>query len=263
MGLKRHGSIALLLLLASAGAAPTGAAEKLSVKGCYGKDGSPSSFARIREAGFNAVDRPAFREALDALPPDMKGIVWLGQYRDDCSWEKSDDWIRSHVAAIAGHRAILAYMLADEPHTWDCPSAPAQVRARSALVKSIDPGPPTVVVIEPKTKAQNPYTPYVGSVDIIAADPYPCSHTGGCDMSKIDKQIALLEEANVPRYWVLVQAFADSYYRLPTVAELNDEFRHWRRSRMEGYLVFQWAYKGTTLEDHPDLVEALKQENAK
>jgi len=58
-----------------------------------------------------------------------------------------------------------------------------------------------------------------------------------------------------------VQAFADSYYRWPTVEELHEEFRHWRASRMEGYIVFSWAYLGDSLANHPDVLSALTAEN--
>ncbi len=235
----------------------------LRVRGCYGKDSSPSGFAEIVKAGFTVIDRSAFREKLDELPHGVRALVWLGDYDNKaCAWKESDDWIRSHVGAIKGHPAIAAYYVVDEPHVWDCPSAPAQVKARSALVRSIDPGPPTVAVIEPHSPG-NPYAPYVGAADIIGADPYPCSHKNGCVMSKIDDAIRLLQEAGVPRYWGVLQAFEDSWYRMPTPDELHDEFRRWRGSRMEGYLVFSWAWKGTTLENHPDVVEGLREENGR
>ena len=77
----------------------------------------------------------------------------------------------------------------------------------------------------------------------------------------IDETIGLLETAKVPRYWAIVQAFADSFYRWPTAEELHEEFRQWRVSSMEGYIVFSWAYSGDTLANHPDLVTALMAEN--
>ena len=82
-------------------------------------------------------------------------------------------------------------------------------------------------------------------------------------MTKIEDQVRLLEEAHVPRYWGVLQAFTDSWYRMPTVEELGEEFRLWRASRMEGYLVFSWAWRGETLERHPDLIERLRLENGR
>jgi len=135
------------------------------------------------------------------------------------------------------------------------------VQRRSELVKSVDPNPPTLVVIKPQSPG-NPYVAYVGTADVIGVERYPCSWTSGCVFSKIDDQIHLAEEAGIPRYWALVQAFGDSYYRMPTVEELHEEFRHWRASRMEGYMVFAWTWEGDSLENHPDLLQALREENA-
>jgi hypothetical protein len=261
-------AFALALLLASCGGggggggSHSGSQTSRAIHGSYGKDSSASGFDRIVAAGFTVVDRNAFREELDALPAGVRGWVWLGDYDNTtCDWEKSDDSVRSHVGAIAGHPAIAAYYLADEPHIWDCPNLPGQLKARSRLVKSIDPGPPTFVLIEPHSPG-NPYAPFVGTVDVIGADRFPCSHSNGCDMSKIDEAIRLLDDAGVPRYWAVIQAFADSFYRMPTADELRQEFQHWRASRMEGYLVFSWAFARDSLERHPDLIDVLAEENA-
>jgi hypothetical protein len=233
----------------------------LTVRGCYDHDSSATGWDHIVAAGFTVVDMGPYRSELDALPAGVKGWVWLGDYDNTtCAWEQSDDWIRSHVGAVAGDPKIAGYFLADEPHVWDCPSAPDDVRTRAALVKSIDAGPPTFVVLEPHSPG-NPYAPYVGTVDVIAADPYPCSYTNGCRMTKIDDEIALLEAAGAPRYWGVVGVFADAYYRYPTPDELREEFARWRASRMDGYLVFAWSYAGNSLEDHPDLVDVLQEEN--
>lgn len=241
-------------------------AEKLGVHGCYGKDGSPSGFDHLVAANCNVIDRAAFPQYLDQLPPGVKGMVWVGNYDNSvCDFQKSDDWIRSHVAAIAGHPGIATYFIADIPHFWDCPTAPDQMRARSALIHSIDPGPPTLVAIEPSTgpiKGANPFTPYVGTVDIIGAERYPCTFKDGCVMSRIDDTIALLQQANVPRYWAILQAFADSTHLLPTPDELRAQVDHWRGSRMEGLLWFSWSFGTEPLDNHPDLVQVIAEENA-
>src|SRR5439155_876720 len=109
------------------------------------------------------------------------------------------------AAPLAGNPKVAAYNLADEPHVWDCPSAPQDLAARSALVKSLDPGTPTFAVIMAHWP-ENPYAPYVGTVDIIGADRYPCSWAKGCVFTDIDETIGLLETAKVPRYWAIVQA---------------------------------------------------------
>ena len=230
-------------------------------RGCFSRDSSPTGFDAIVAAGFTVIDTGTDPTAVNALPDGRRALVWLGNYDNTtCTWERSDDWVVAHVAPLAGNPKVAAYNLADEPRVWDCPSAPQDLAARSALVKSLDPGTPTFAVIMAHWP-ENPYAPYVGTVDIIGADRYPCSWAKGCVFTDIDETIGLLETAKVPRYWAIVQAFADSFYRWPTAEELHEEFRQWRASSMEGYIVFSWAYGGDTLANHPDLVNALTTEN--
>ena len=44
------------------------------------------------------------------------------------------------------------------------------------------------------------------------------------------------------RYWGVLQAYADDWYRMPTPDEMHQQFEHWRSTNMEGYLVFAWRY---------------------
>jgi len=230
-------------------------------RGCFSRDSSPTGFDAIVAAGFTVIDTGTDPGVVNALPAGRRALVWLGNYDNTtCTWERSDDWVVANVGLLAGNPKVEAYNLADEPRLWQCPSAVRDLAGRSALVKSLDPGRPTFAVIQPHFP-ENPYAPYVGTVDIIGVDRYPCSWAAGCVYAKIDETIGLLEAAKVPRYWAVVQAFADSYYRWPTVEELHEEFRHWRASRMEGYVVFSWAYLGDSLANHPDVLSALTAEN--
>ena len=109
--------------------------------------------------------------------------------------------------------------------------------ARSALVKSIDPVPPTFLV----SYKVDQFKLLAGTVDIMGLDHYPCSIPDGCDYTKIDAEAAEADRLGI-RYWGVIQAFGDSYYKLPTPAELHQEFVHWRATRMSGYLVFAWHW---------------------
>jgi hypothetical protein len=234
-------------------------------RGAYGKDGTASGYDQIRSAGFNAVMTGAFRADLDALQAQgLKGVVWLGQgYNTQCIWQYDDAWIRVHVSAIAGHPAILAYYLGDEPSVTLCPESPARYQARSALVRSIDPNHPTFTVLQVNDHGNRfDYAPWRGTVDILGLDVYPCNHVDGtCDFSKIDDAVAAAKQQGIIRFWAVVQDFQDSFYRVPTPGELRTEFEHWDLSGMSGYFVFSWSWKGLSLDTLPDNVAELKQEN--
>jgi hypothetical protein len=242
----------------SCGAALPAGSPSIAVRYVFSHDSSTSGFDIEVDTGFNALDEGPDPSVLGSLLAGTKALVWLGNYDNTtCDWEQSDDEIRTDVGAIAGNPNVAGYYIADEPHVWDCSNAPMQMKARSDLVKSLDPGPPTFVAIEPHDPG-NPYTPYVGTADVLGVERYPCTKEEGCVLSRIDDQVALAEQAGIPHYWALVQAFGDSFYSLPTAEELHGEFQHWRASRMEGYLVFTWSRK---LERRGDLLRALQAEN--
>lgn len=216
-------------------------------------------------AGFNVVMTGPFLDDLDRLQArGLKGIVWLGQgYNSTCGWEYDDQWIRSHVGAVAGNPAILAYYLGDEPSAHLCPQAPAAYRARSALVKSLDPGHATFTVLQVNDHGDRfAYAAWRGAVDILGFDVYPCNFgQPACDFTKIDQAIAAARQAGITTYWGVIQDFQDDFYRLPTPAQLAQEFSRWDRSAMSGYLVFSWHYKAVTLDSQPANVAELRAQN--
>lgn len=232
------------------------------IRGIYDRDFSASGFNDEAAIGFNVIDSDPNRTELDTLAArQLKGLVWLGGYSNDtCAFNNDDEWVRAHVRAVAGHRAIAAYYIDDEPDAARCPSAPAQMRDRSRLVKSIDPRPPTLLV----SYKLEQFPLFAGTVDIIGLDHYPCSIKDGCDFTRIDKAAAAADRAGI-RYWGVIQAFGDSYYKLPTPDELAQQFAHWRTTRMEGYLVFSWhwppGHKSLWLANHPELQRQLSIEN--
>jgi len=236
------------------------------MRGAYGTDNSASGFDRIAAAGFNTVVTNPYRELLDPLAArGLHGVVWLGGWDNaTCTWEFDEATIRHLVPPIAGHPALLAYYLGDEPQFSDCPAGPSAYRARSALVHALDASRPTFTVIsayDPGTRESYPYAHWAGTVDILGLDVYPCSFARGCDFADIDGAVAAAARAGISRYWGILQAFQDDYYRLPTPAELGAQFEHWNRSRMSGYLVFSWNYGAVSLDNQPTLVATLKQQN--
>jgi hypothetical protein len=236
---------------------PAGRGRPYPIRGIYGRD-----TARQSELGFNFIDSPPDPALIDDLDRQgLKGFVWLGGYSNDsCSFNESDAWVRSRVAQVAGHRGVGAYFVDDEPNAAKCPGAPRQMHARSRLVKSIDPRPPTFIAAY---KVEQ-FKLFAGTVDVLALDRYPCTFKYGCDYGRIDQAVAEADRLGV-RYWGVVQAHGDDWYRQPTPAEMDAQFRRWRATRMEGYLVFAWRWPSDEprrwLANNGALQAQLKEEN--
>jgi hypothetical protein len=235
---------------------------RYAVRGIYGQGHASRWFDGPVNIGFNLIDTGPYREELGRLAARrVKGFVWLGGYSNEtCRFNRDDRWVRSHVRAIAGDRAVGAYFIDDEPDVARCPGAPRQIRARSRMVKSIDPGPPTFIVTYKITQLRR----LAGTVDVIGLDHYPCTIEHGCDYGKIGKQAAVADRLGI-RYWGVIQAHGDDWYKLPTRDELHFQFVHWRATRMEGYLVFAWNWprsnRSLWLANDPELKRQLVIEN--
>jgi hypothetical protein len=225
------------------------------VRGVYGRDSSASGVALIRAAGFNGVTAMPDRRELDRLAAHgLKAVVWLWGYdRASCRFAHPDDAIRREVSAIAGHPAILAYQIDDEPdraRAAGCSAVPRQIRARSALLHAIDPGVPTYIVVSTwDGREGHPYRYFAGATDIMGLDVYPYSR----EFSRpgmIDDAIREAARAGVRRYWAVIQDFSDGYYVAPSAAQVSEQLRRWGRSQMEGLFVYHW--NAGDLESRPD-----------
>ncbi len=245
------------------------------VRGVYGRDSSPSGFDVMAAEGFNTVMTDPYRQSLDPLATrGLKGIVWLGAWRNapTCAFERDDGTIKAQVLGIRGDPVIAAYYLGDEPRVTECPQAPALFRMRTALVHQLDPGSRTFTVIQAfENNVTHDYAPWVGAVDVLGFDVYPCAKASStCDFGAIDSAITDIRRAGITDYWAVLEDFQDCYYRLPTAAELRGQFDHWATSDMRGYLVFSWNYQssdkscsGTSLDLYPDNLAVLRSENAR
>jgi hypothetical protein len=234
-----------------------------AVRGIYDRDSSATGFDDEAALGFNFIDSDVFDDFDELAARNLRGFVWLGGYSNvSCSFTEDDAWIREHVSAIADSPGVGAYFIDDEPDAAKCPRAPAQMKARSDLVKSIDPEPPTFLV----TYKIDQFNHFAHTVDVLGLDVYPCSVEGGCDYTKIDVQTAQADDLGV-RYWGVIQAFGDDWYKPPTPDELHRQFMHWRATKMEGYLVFAWRHpdgmRSVWLANNPELQQQLAEENAR
>jgi hypothetical protein len=297
-----------LLLLGSCGpsqpatpASGAGASLPFFVRGTYGRDGScqpPGSASdngcmvgtgvdRMRAAGFNTVQADATPAALAALAAKgLRAMAWLGQWnKQSCTWEIPDGRLPAVVAAVRHSPGILAYYLADEPLLSSCPNAPAAFRARTRLVHSLDPGSRTFTLIQAYDRGPVDYSKWVGAVDVLGFDLYPCGFENGLDFSArpkvrhacdfagvLDSNIRRIEGAGVRNYLAVLQDFQDCYYELPTSDDLRTQITHWQRlaHHLAGYLVFSWNWMGerctygslgVNLDDVPGNVAELAYEN--
>ncbi len=232
-------------------------------RGVYGSDSSATGFDDLAAAGFNTVEVSPDWESLDlAGARGLRAFVWLGGWSNgSCAFDYPDEQVRSLVGAIAGHSALQFYYVGDEPSIGACPNGPAAYRGRTALIHSIDPQTPTFTVIstwDEPAYLEFPYGPWVGAVDIVGLDVYPCAHGYACDFDLINQAIAQAARVGLTRYYAVLQAFEDDFYRMPSASELQEQFARWQQSQMEGYLVFNWDYAGTTLAAHPSQVAQLQ-----
>jgi hypothetical protein len=231
----------------------------------YNSDSAPGT---VLANGWNLIDVGS-KSSADDLPAGAKGLVWEGDYdNSSCSWEVSDASLRADVTHAVGDPKVFGYFFSDEPNPYRCTSAPAQHRARSNLIHSIDPSKPTVIVLDSNgfagraTRDALEQLPlWRGAADYVGLDPYPCYQGSTCDFTWIDKTIHAANAAGL-NYWGVVQAFNDSSWRWPTPGELTHMIRQWAASNETGYMTFAWTWAGTGLSSKPELLAILRQFNS-
>ena len=228
---------------------------------------SASAARAVVSSGWNLVDVGSQASA-DSLPNGARGLVWVGDYDNStCSWELRDSALAAKVAAAVGDRKVFGYFFSDEPNPYVCQAAPAQHRARSKLIHSVDPKKPTVIVLDSNGfkgrasgDALNQLPLWKGTADYVGLDPYPCYRGAACDFSWIDRTIRAADAARL-NYWGVVQAFADSSWRWPTEHELSQMLERWAASRETGYMTFAWTWAGKNLSEQPHLLDVFERFN--
>lgn len=243
----------------------------LVASGCTSGAARPSSFMSVllntqapvtAELGFTAVD--VTPSDLGGLPRNRRALVWLGGYdKTRCTLITSDADLRQQFATyrLARDPRVIGYFLADEPDTdHNCPRSPAEVRARSALVRSLDPDGRRFTLVN--VDDPNEFGAFDGTADVIATDAYPCQVAEPCDWGLIPNRIASLNQAGISRYAAMLQVFSGGDWRWPTADELQGILDQWRQSNWCGALFFSWEWQGGRLADHPELLAVLKQFNA-
>jgi len=221
---------------------------------------SSSGQAAAARHGWNLLDVGS-RWAADHLPRGTRGLVWVGDYDNSkCDWAISDSQLRGDIHP--GDRKIAGYVISDEPDPHACQNAPAQHRARSAMIRALDPGKLIVMVMDANSgRASLDQIPlWVGAADYVGLDPYPCRRGGRCTYSWIRRIIRAADRAGL-RYWGVVQAFQDPPWRWPTPAEEAHMLRQWASSRASGYMTFAWTWAGHSLSSRAGLLGVLTRFN--
>jgi len=230
----------------------------------YNSDSAPATVASY---GWNLIDVGSQWSA-DQLQAGSRGLVWVGDYDNTtCSWEESDAALNSQVTAARGDAKVFGYFISDEPNPYACPNAPAQHKARSDLIHSIDPTKPTVIVLDSNgftgrntQDALDQMPLWKGTADYIGLDPYPCYQSSPCDYSWIDKTIQAANAAGL-NYWGVIQAFNDSSWRWPTADELSHMLNQWGASKQTGYMTFAWTWSGNNLSSKAALLAIFRRFN--
>jgi hypothetical protein len=231
---------------------------------------SETDATNVKGLGFQyALANPSVAE-LDLLySHGLRAIIWLGNYNDACYWNWSDAKITTSINAIKDHPAVAYYFVADEPHaapSGGCVNSPDDMRARVALIRSLDPRHPTLIT----ENRREDFASLANIADVMGLIRYPCSYANGCVMSKIDETIAAANAAGIAHYWAVPQMFYEpepgGYYRAPSATELQQIYTEWKiapGSRIEGQLVYTWG-RGCCgddigLADLPDLWPVVQQ----
>jgi acid phosphatase len=255
------------------------------LRGMYMRDLSSTGFSDEAANGFNLIDSAP--GTADYLTGNLQGLVWVGNYNNTtCSWSVSDSTLASYVTAHKGDPKIAAWYISDEPDPVACPNAPAQHQARTALIHSIDPTAKVYVLLDSNSgqASLDEMADWVGTADVFGLNPFTCyQDQSSCVYSWIDTVAARADQLGLP-YWGVVQAFGDppgsgytytsldgsgnpvsGHVQLPSANELDQEFVHWRATKMQDYLVYAWRSPSSTpslwLANQPPLLAQLLSEN--
>jgi hypothetical protein len=231
-----------------------------SVRAMYGGDGPSESFNELKALGVNTVHVRPHVPTLNQLHSlDMQAVIWLGEHhRRTCEFELTDHNVEALVGRIAGHPAVAAYQIADEPRTTNCPNAAEQISERATLVHSLDPGAPTYVTVDAwNGKEVYPYADCAGTTDIMGLVVYPCE-ASVCNLSAIERAIASAHSAGVERYWAVIQAFGDSYYTMPDAETFTAQLDRWAESDAEGISIFSWRFGRADVSRSPEIQDLIR-----
>jgi hypothetical protein len=230
------------------------------------------------KAGFNLADVSSVDD-LNALPPGVKGLVWLDQ---------GDGVTQSFIDAVTpyiGNPKVYGFFLKDEPDPtgqWGDLVPAENFKAESDWIHSHVPGAKTFITMMNMGSSDNPsfantYTPENTHIDLFGIDPYPVrSGSGTVDYNMIDKAVAAAEASGIPTANIVpvFQTFGGGngwfddqggHYVMPNAAQEQQILAHWQA--LVPNPAFDYAYAwgsqngDVALESSPELQNVFLQHN--
>jgi hypothetical protein len=212
--------------------------------------------------GFNLADVGSVSE-LNALPPGVKGLVYLGLTNG------ADANFQATVSAFKNNPNLYGFYIADEPGG----GLAANLKAESDWIHANVPGAKTFIIEQNLSSDTNPdfvYNPANTDIDLFGLDPYPIK-ASGVDYSIIPTAVSAAEGAGIPLADIVpvYQAFGGGGYSewtLPTPAQETEILSTWGGSVPNP--VFDYAYSwgvqdgDTALSEVPGLQAIFAAHNA-
>jgi hypothetical protein len=215
--------------------------------------------------GFNLADVGSVSE-LNALPPGVKGLVYLGLTNG------ADANFQATVSAFIGNPNLYGFYIADEPG----PALAANLKAEADWIHANVPGAKTFMVEENMSSNTSPvydYTPANTDIDLFGLDPYPVQTNvpNNLDYNIIPLAVSTAEADGVPQANIVpvYQAFGGGQYTtyiLPTAAQEDEILSTWGSVIPDP--AFDYAYSwgvqvgDTAISDDPALQTVFAAHNA-
>ena len=176
--------------------------------------------------GFNLADVGSVSE-LNALPPGVKGLVYLGLTNG------ADANFQATVIAFKNNPNLYGFYLADEPG----PGLAANLKAESDWIHANIPGAKTFIIEENMSSDTSPtfvYTPANTDIDLYGLDPYPVNINvpNNYDLATINAAVQTAEADGIPQSAIVpvYQAFGGGGYSdwiVPTPAQEQQILSTW------------------------------------
>jgi hypothetical protein len=215
--------------------------------------------------GFNLADVGSVSE-LNALPPGVKGLVYLGLTNG------ADANFQATVSAFIGNPNLYGFYIADEPGA----GLAANLKAEADWIHANVPGAKTFIIEQNLSSDTSPvfaYTPANTDIDLFGLDPYPVNVNvpNNLDYGIIPLAVSTAEADGVPQSDIVpvYQAFGGGGYSdwiLPTPVQEQQILSTWGSAVPTP--AFDYAYSwgiqvgDTALSDDPGLQQVFAAHNA-